>query len=36
MVWFLLCYVADFSAAELETCQLRDPYLIGRGANPTF
>jgi len=30
-----LCYV-DFSAAKLETCQLWDPYLMGRGVNPTF
>jgi len=30
-----LCYV-DFNAAELETCQLGGPHLIGRGVNPTY
>jgi len=28
--------ISDFNAAELETCQLGEPYLIGRGVNPTF
>ena len=27
---------ADSNAAELETCKLGEPYLIGRGVNPTF
>jgi len=30
----LIC--SDFNAAELETCQLRGPYLISRSVNPTF
>ena len=29
-------WYADSNAAELETCQLGEPYLIGCGMNPTF
>jgi hypothetical protein len=31
----LICR-AESNAAELETCQLRGPYRIGCGVNPTF